>query len=152
LAVQHSGMESVDMSVTRQQLKSIVKECLVEILAEGIGSTKKSIQEVSSRTNNVVSKKQSNVQARRGEHVKYSQTMAETIKREAGGNSIMAEILADTAATTLPSMLKESAIQHPQPVGSVERAVADSTPEELFGDDAASKWAQLAFTETQKKF
>ncbi len=88
------------MSVTRQQLKSIVKECLVEILAEGIGSTKKSIQEVSSRTNNVVSKKQSNVQARRGEHVKYSQTMAETIKREAGGNSIMAEILADTAATT----------------------------------------------------
>ncbi len=150
--VQHSGMELVDMSVTRQQLKSIVKECLVEILAEGIGSTKKSIQEVSSRTNNVVSKKQSNVQARRGEHVKYSQTMAETIKREAGGNSIMAEILADTAATTLPSMLKESAIQHPQPVGSVERAVADSTPEELFGDDAASKWAQLAFTETQKKF
>jgi hypothetical protein len=145
-------MELVDMSVTRQQLKSIVKECLVEILAEGIGSTKKSIQEVSSRTNNVVSKKQSNVQARRGEHVKYSQTMAETIKREAGGNSIMAEILADTAATTLPSMLKESAIQHPQPVGSVERAVADSTPEELFGDDAASKWAQLAFTETQKKF
>ena len=150
--VLHSGMELVDMSVTRQQLKSIVKECLVEILAEGIGSTKKSIQEVSSRTNNVVSKKPSSVQARRGEHVKYSQTMAETIKREAGGNSIMAEILADTAATTLPSMLKESAIQHPQPVGSVERAVADSTPEELFGDDAASKWAQLAFTETQKKF
>ena len=150
--VLHSGMELVDMSVTRQQLKSIVKECLVEILAEGIGSTKKSIQEVSSRNNNVVSKKPSSVQARRGEHVKYSQTMAETIKREAGGNSIMAEILADTAATTLPSMLKESAIQHPQPVGSVERAVADSTPEELFGDDAASKWAQLAFTEKQKKF
>jgi hypothetical protein len=145
-------MELVDMSVTRQQLKSIVKECLVEILAEGIGSTKKPIQESSLRTNNVVSKKPSGVQARRGEHVKYSQTMAETIKREAGGNSIMAEILADTAATTLPSMLKESAIQHTQPVGSVERAVADSTPEELFGDDAASKWAQLAFTETQKKF
>ncbi len=141
------------MSVTRQQLKSIVKECLVEILAEGIGSsTKKSIQESSLRTNNVVSKKTNNVQPRRGDHIKYSQTMAETIKREAGGNSIMAEILADTAATTLPSMLKESAIQHPQPVGSVERAVADSTPEELFGDDAASKWAQLAFSETQKKF
>jgi hypothetical protein len=146
--VQHSGMESDDMSVTRQQLKSIVKECLVEILAEGIGSTKKSIQEVALKTNNVVSKKPNSVQSRRGEHVKYSQTMAETIKREAGGNSIMAEILADTAATTLPSMLKESAIQHKQPIGSVERVVADSTPEELFGDDAASKWAQLAFTKT----
>lgn len=146
--VQHSGMESDDMSVTRQQLKSIVKECLVEILAEGIGSTKKSIQEVASRTNNVVSKKPNSVQSRRGEHTKYSQAMAETIKREAGGNSIMAEILADTAVTTLPSMLKESAIQHEQPVGSVERVVADSTPEELFGDDAASKWAQLAFTKT----
>jgi hypothetical protein len=49
-------------------------------------------------------------------------------------------------------MLNESAAQQPQPVGAIERAVADSTPEELFGDDAASKWAQLAFTETQKKF
>ena len=56
------------MSVTRQQLKSIVKECLVEILAEGIGSsTKKSIQESSLRTNNVVSKKTNNVQPRRGD-------------------------------------------------------------------------------------
>ena len=150
--VLHSGMELVDMSVTRQQLKSIVKECLVEILAEGIGSTKKSIQEVSSRTNNVVSKKPSSVQARRGEHVKYSQTMAETIKREAGGNSIMAEILADTAATTLPLMIKESAIQHLQPIGSAERAVEDSTPEELFGDASTSKWVQLAFNKSQNKF
>jgi len=141
------------MSVTRQQLKSIVKECLVEILAVGIGSsTKQSIQESSPRTNSVVPKKTNNAPPRRGDHIKYSQTMAETIKREAGGNSVMAAIFADTAATTLPNMLNESAAQQPQPVGAIERAVADSTPEELFGDDAASKWAQLAFTETQKKF
>ena len=151
--VQHSGMESDDMSVTRQQLKSIVKECLVEILAEGIGSsTKQSIQESSSRTNNIVSKKINNVSPRRGDHIKYSQTIAETIKREAGGNSIMAEILADTAATTLPLMIKESAIQHLQPIGSAERAVADSTPEELFGDASTSKWVQLAFNKSQNKF
>jgi len=142
------------MSITRQQLKSIVKECLVEILAEGIGSSTKHLaqESVSKKSNTVVPQKQPLISPRRGENVKYSKTMAETIKREAGGNSVMAAIFADTAATTLPNMLNESVVQQPQPVGSIERAVANSTPEELFGDDAASKWAQLAFTETQKKF
>ena len=139
------------MPITKQQLKSIVKECLVEILSEGIGpSTKESIQEISSKRN---STKTSQVaMPRRGQNVKYSQVMAETIKREAGNNPVMAAIFADTAATTLPTMMNESVAQQPQPVGSIERAVAQSTPEELFGDDVASKWAELAFTETPKKF
>jgi hypothetical protein len=139
------------MPITKQQLKSIVKECLVEILSEGIGgSAKQSIQEVSSKKNST--KISQHPTHRRGQNVKYSQMMAETIKREAGNNSVMAAIFADTAATTLPTMMNESVAQQPQPVGSIERAVAQSTPEELFGDDVASKWAELAFTETPKKF
>jgi hypothetical protein len=139
------------MSITRQQLKSIVKECLVEILAEGIGSSSKtSIQESSQRIQKQSVKPQT--VHRRGQNVKYSQAMAETIKREAGNNPVMAAIFADTAATTLPTMMNESVAQQPQPVGSIERAVAQSTPEELFGDDVTSKWAELAFTETPKKF
>lgn len=143
------------MSVTRQQLKSIVKECLVEILAEGIGSsTKQSLQESSSKK--VLQQKINSRPQQKslpGQNVKYSHTLAETIKREAGGNSIMEEILADTAMTTLPNtMMNEGNKQHIHPVGTIENVIAQSTPEELFGDETASKWAQLAFTQIQKKF
>ncbi|NBP00716.1 MAG: hypothetical protein EBU90_11410 [Proteobacteria bacterium] len=139
------------MGITKGQLKAIVKECLVEILAEGIGSSNKSsIQESSTKTQKMQEKV---VSPRRGEHVKYSKTIAETIKRESNGNSVMESIFADTAANTLPIMLNES--QHAQPLApasSIEGAVARSTPEQLFGNDVASKWAELAFSETPKKF
>jgi len=141
------------MAITKQQLKEIVKECLVEILAEGMGSsTKSSIQEATLRSSKPAAK-QSPPAIRRGEHVKYSQTMAETIKRESKGNSVMASIFADTAVNTLPTMMNESPRnQPPPPAGSVESIVANSAPEDLFGDEASSKWAQLAFMETPKKF
>lgn len=137
------------MAISRQQLKSIVKECLVEILAEGINVPKKN----SSQDQEQVKKSLNQSQVhRRGQNVKYNQALAETIKREANGNSIMASILADTAATTLPTMMNESVNQQPQPVGSYERVVSQNTPEQLFGDETASKWAELAFMETTKKF
>jgi len=136
------------MGITKQQLKSIVKECLVEILAEGIVTTK---QQFSENAVKVVKPKQQ--VSRRGQNVKYSQTIAETIKRESNGNSMMESIFADTAANTLPILMNESQYSQPQvPAGSIENAVAKSTPEQLFGDDIASKWAELAFPETPKKF
>jgi hypothetical protein len=143
------------MAITKQQLKSIVKECLVEILSEGIGpETKQSIYESSIKGKKSIDNKNMQQQMpRRGQNVKYTQALAETIKRESNGNSVMASILADTAKNTLPSMLNESKhAQPPVPVNSFEGAVARHTPEELFGEDAASKWAELAFAETPKKF
>jgi len=140
------------MGITKQQLKNIVKECLVEILSEGIGSTKSSIQEAAARSYKSVVK-QPSVSPRRGEHIKYGQNIVETIKRESKGNSVMESILADTALNTLPTMMNENARQQPPPpAGSVESVIANSTPEELFGDETSSKWAQLAFMQTPKKF
>lgn len=142
-------MELVDMGITKGQLKAIVKECLVEILAEGIGQSTKS--QVVENVSKVAKPKQQAY--RRGQNVKYSQTIAETIKRESNGNSVMESIFADTAANTLPILMNESQYSQPQvPAGSVESAVARSTPEQLFGDDVASKWAELAFSEAPKKF
>ena len=90
---------------------------------------------------------------KRGNNVKYSNEMAETIKRQAGGDSVLASILADTAAITLPNMLMNEGNKQPlPPAGSIEGQVAIKTPEELFGDEAASKWAQLAFMGNAKKF
>mgnify|MGYP003340304692 CR=1 FL=1 len=57
------------------------------------------------------------------------------------------------AATTLPNMLmNESTNKMPIPAGSVESVVAATNPEQLFGDEAASKWAALAFADAPKKF
>ncbi len=140
------------MAITKGQLKAIVKECLIEILAEGMGpSASSSINEAASKS--LKAKPIHKPSPRRGENVKYGQAIAETIKRESNGNSVMAAIFADTAMNTLPTMMNESATQSPPPpAGSIESAVSRSTPEELFGDDVASKWAELAFTETPKKF
>jgi hypothetical protein len=140
------------MSITKQQLKSIVKECLVEILAEGMGpSSRPSLSEVYSKP--AIKQKVSMPLPKRGNNVKYSNEMAETIKRQAGGDSVLASILADTAATTLPNMLMNEENKRPlPPAGSIEGQVAVKTPEELFGNEATSKWAQLAFMENEKKF
>jgi len=141
------------MGITKQQLKSIVKECLVEILAEGINTTKHSIQESSTQVKHSQKSTTQQNSYKRGQNVKYSQTLAETIKRESNGNPVMESIFADTAANTLHTMLNENQYsQPPVPASSVEGAVSRSTPEQLFGNDVASKWAELAFAETPKKF
>ena len=141
------------MAVTKQQLKSIVKECLIEILAEGMGSsTASSINEVKQKsravpsTSNIVRQNASNTRIQ-------SAALKEAIRREAGGNDIMASILADTAEKTLPSMLENdrTRVTPSQGGGTFERMVATHNPEDLFGEEATSKWADLAFASTIKK-
>jgi hypothetical protein len=58
----------------------------------------------------------------------------------------MASILADTAEKTLPMMLENDRMKVPMPTGKIESLVASHDPEELFGEEVASKWADLAFT------
>jgi len=147
------------MSVTRQQLKSIVKECLVEILSEGIGdSTSSSINEVSkknaSKNNSMYNN--STILQKNDSKIKtqlQSSAIKQAIKREAGGNNIMAEIFADTAEKTLPAMLENDRTKmlQPQHGGVAERVVASQEPKDLFGEEIAAKWASLAFTGISKK-
>jgi hypothetical protein len=156
------------MKMSRGQFKEIVKECLIEILSEGMGSPssiKESIfrHEVSSKNLSSVRQDQSSLRRRPQDTVSYGQkqnhpvldrkVINEVIKNEAGGDAVLASILADTASTTLPNMLmNEGRNQPPAPAGSIERVVAAANPQELFGDEAASKWAALAFMDTPKKF
>jgi hypothetical protein len=37
------------------------------------------------------------------------------------------------------------------PTGNIERKVAMSTPDQLFGEEVSSKWADLAFADFSKK-
>ena len=122
------------MSVTRKQLKSIVKECLVEILSEGIGSsTSELVNEAS--TNKVIptSARLSTTTPRGGQQnaaqtklrtFEQSPAIKEAIRRESGGNNIMAAILADTAEKTLPNMLENDRKKALAPMGKIENIVA----------------------------
>ena len=156
------------MKMSRGQFKEIVKECLIEILSEGMGSTsniKESISrhQVSSKNLSSIRPDHSQLNRRPQDTISYGQknaasildkkVISEVIKNEAKGDAVLASILADTASTTLPNMLMNEGRNQPTaPVGSVERVVASSEPNELFGDEAASKWAALAFMDTPKKF
>ena len=110
------------MAITKQQLKSIVKECLVEILAEGMGaSAGAAINEAAKNKNKSVvhhssvfgqTASKTSLAPRR----QPTESLREAIKRESAGNSVMADILRDTAANTLPSMLENE--KRPQPVSN----------------------------------
>lgn len=164
------------MKITKSELKMIVKECLVEILSEGLGDT---IQHPATTRPSFPSPRPAaripmgatpsvpvtpSMQARppaRNESANLQLTprrpppnFKETIKREAGGNKIMESILADTAASTLPKMMQnEGRPQIPSTAGGgvAEHIVATANPEDLFGDEVASKWADLAFMDSPLK-
>lgn len=142
------------MKLTKNELKQIVKECLVEILTEGVGS---SLPAVNESTRPLTRRKEihpSVVARQSADRMKMpSSALKEAIKMEAGGNQMMASILADTAAKSLPAMLESDTPGKfsPAPTGAVEKIVASAAPEDLFGEEAASKWASLAFADVPKK-
>lgn len=129
-------MELVDqMKLSKTALKAIVKECLIEILTEGVGNgalaETKQVQQPRP--------KQQPIQSRPTNELK------EHVVNAAGGNKIMEAIFADTAMTSLPNMMRDR--EHYQPThGSsvIDQIVENHTPEELFGD-VADKWSTLAF-------
>lgn len=147
------------MAITKNQLKSIVKECLIEILAEGMGPNVSSSINESAKTASLSSSRRiqqtptiSSVKQQIASKTQYNVSgIKEAIQKESGGNSLMADILADTAAKTLPTMLENDRRTAPAPTGVIERAVANHSPEQLFGEEAASKWAALAFAEPINK-
>ena len=68
---------------------------------------------------------------------------------------MMADILADTAMTTLPKMMSSGDSSSKYSGGSSPRAIQvehfSGSPEDVFGDEVASKWANLAFMESPNK-
>lgn len=135
------------MKVSKSMLKSLVKECLVEILSDGIG---RGLRENLSRRE-LPPAQQS---ASHGPKKEFSPGLRNAIVNEAKGDPILESILEDTAASTLPMMLQNDgrgAAAQPRPSGFVEHLVASASPDQIFGDDVASKWADLAFADAKQK-
>lgn len=120
--------------VTKSQLKKIVKECLIEILNEGLSGAL-----VSSEIETTVPK---NIPERIQK--RPSGSLISAIKAESRGDPVMAQIFADTAKNSLPKMLSERS----DSISSQEQFYG--TPEEAFGEDVSSKWADLAFSPVSK--
>ena len=134
--------------VKRSVLKEIVKECLLEILFEGIDSEsgyeeEEPIREArtprrASRPSQVSSNKKSKRQAQKRQSA-VEQTVSSLTQ-----DPVMAAIYADTANTTLLEQ-KEG---RPPPADNAAAAVDNiDNMEDLF--EGASDWAAIAFNETQ---
>ena len=128
--------------VSRSVLKSLVKECLVEILAEGLVDSGRQIQE-SKKRKTQPKRKKSVKQVLKTESVSHE--IPDTIKNVTS-DPLMQSIFADTAKTTLVE--QQAADNNKRVVAGdrISQTVDQNDPADLFGE-AANNWAALAFSE-----
>ena len=156
--------------LTKQVIKEIVKECLIEVLAEGLASapqpsrkkqysSKKSplketlINHTRSTNSNSKKMKQKtshldSISFGEDREERRPNSRLDEIARSATSDPILSEMLADTAHTTLQEQIaaeSKKGYVSPSSGDNAQKTVSTSTPEDLFGEEASGKWAQLAF-------
>lgn len=135
-------------------LKSIVKECLVELLAEGLsaGDTESLVESIEKRPRkSIPSESQSDVYSNFNKQMKVNASFEEKTKQvisNATSDPVMASLLEDTAKTTLQ---EQNTADRPnqftaKPTDTYSQAVSESDPMEMFGG-ASNNWAALAFSD-----
>lgn len=134
------------MKMGHVELKALIKECIVEVLNDGIGTL---ITAPAARRQPVGASVDQH--QRRSVNVKPSPSLREAVRRESRGSSVLADILSDTASKTLPNMLAGETSAYAANGGLAEQIVASTEPDKLFGEESAAKWASLAFTDVQKR-
>lgn len=143
--------------VSRSMLKSIVKECLVEILAEGLtGGDTQELNESLERRHLESPQKKSRMMSEKSSSLNKVvnpnfEEKTRQIISSATSDPIMASLLEDTAKTTLQ---EQNSADSPnkftaKPTDSYSQAVSESDPMELFGG-ASNNWASLAFSDAKK--
>jgi hypothetical protein len=122
--------------ISRDKLKGIVKECLLEILAEGISSS--SINEsVSTRTKSPPTKRKTNTN-----NINQSspKNQIHEVIHGITEDPIMKNIFQDTLETTYKQRILAEKNGH-----SGDGTTINGNPEEIFGE-VSSKWEKLAFS------
>lgn len=137
--------------VSRSMLKSIVKECLVELLAEGLsgGDTESLNESLSLR--NTVTKAEKTFTSSKVVNPRFEEKTKQVIS-QATKDPIMASILEDTAQTTLQ---EQNTADRPnqftaKPIDTYSQIVNESDPMEMFGG-VSNNWASLAFSDSKKQ-
>ena len=152
--------------LTRANLKMLVKECLVELLAEGLSDNvsvlRESLIRPAASTSSPVSGRRGKFQAEKSLHPPKNPALdatnfdsaVNTAVQGLTNNPMMADIFADTARTTLQEQL--SAGRPGSGGGPVDMTEAFDAPEgdvsnmDVFSD-AAKNWEALAFGSSSKK-
>ena len=132
--------------LTKNQLKSIVKECLVEILSEGLATSADMIVEAKKEKTLRKASRPSGRPKRRSalDEVKFNNA-AEQRAASITDDPIMRSILADTAKTTLQ---EQAQADRGQGVSMQETAAPGKNIEDIpIFAEGAQNWAALAFTE-----
>ncbi len=129
------------MKMTRSKLKGIVKECLVEILSEGIGDSEgvTTLRESSENSRRQKELALANEQARLENHRKNLDKKISQTVTNLTSNSVMQDILADTARTTLQEQM-----QHDGGPGGASSSDPGISLSNIFSE-SSNNWAQLAF-------
>jgi len=148
-------------SLTKAELKDIVKECILEVLLEGLRggeepparpqreslnrpapAPKKHLDSIAFSAG--ASRVAEQAQGRRAPIPAVANLASEFPKEERG---IMQQIFEDTARNTLPAQM--TAERNPAAAMSVAQGVPDVDPMSLF--EGSSNWAELAFSAEKKK-
>lgn len=136
--------------VTRSVLKELVKECLVEILSEGLINSSEDLRESKKRKPKKTSRIDESVFVERKKMLRKNIRAQENAVKSRVSNitqdPIMQDILADTAATTFKEQpLGESKSKRDYvPGDAAAKAVYDNELEDLF--EGSENWASLAFS------
>ena len=132
--------------LTKTQLKSIVKECLVEILSEGLATSADMIVEAKKEKTLRKASRPSGRPKRSAalDEVKLN-SAAEQRAASITDDPIMRSILADTAKTTLQ---EQAQADRSKGVSMQETAAPGKNIEDIpIFAEGAQNWAALAFTE-----
>ena len=123
------------MKMTRTKLKGLVKECLVEILSEGLETNEMSLQEKRHRQD-----RQRQEEARLTENRRKLETRIEDTVSSLTDDNILQSILADTAKTTL----QEQSSQDRSPSGMSLGGSPGINLGSIF-EESSTNWSKLAF-------
>ena len=139
--------------LSKNALKDIVKECLVEILAEGISSNNtSSLTEAFNNHSSIDRAKSKNLKnilpPKKVPNERFEKNISNIIAKTTS-DPVMTEIFADTATSTLQEQNSADSAKGKfvaRSTDEVTNIVAQSNPEDLFGGEASSNWAKLAFS------
>ena len=130
----------------RSELKSIVKECLVEILSEGLLYQEAQLTESKQHTPKRTKQKRKKLGYL--DKINFNKKNKK-INTALTKDPILNEVLSDTANTTLVDQINADKNNHMSAVAvqgdTAAKIVNNSNPEDIFGG-AADKWASLAFS------
>lgn len=143
----------------RNELKAIVKECLIEILAEGlqVSSGDVGLRTESPRPKQVIQasgprrpaydpRLDEPVNGKRTPNPRYKQAVREAVTMVTD-DPLMRGIFADTVKTLQSQDSREG--MGPPPSDAASRAVANANPEEMFS--GSERWASLAFMDGARR-